>query len=376
MRIKNLLLSNKIIWKINAYVKETIIVRRYNYLKRRYSDKSKAIPKIPQVKEISTILFIGTDERQDNTGFYQALCSLCENVIPFTTFEGTWGQYKTGTKNRKEKNGARLKQLLDESKRHIDIVLMQAWGMSFHVDDINKLKEQYGFKVINIDLDSRLIYKRIPFFGKQNPGIFGLSPCVDLELVSTREIVDWYLKEGVAAIYFPLASSESFYYPIENVERIYDVGFIGGNYGLRSEEVKYLIDHGIQVEARGPGWPRGPIKFEDNNMFFNQCKIVLGMGNISYCRKFFNPKLRDYDAPMSGSVYITNRTPELEHDFREDEEIVLFDDWNEAVAKIKELLIDESRMEKIRKSAYEAARSKHTYEMQLKRLFMMLQSGE
>ena len=297
-------------------------------------------------------------------------------MIPFTTTEGEWGQYKTGTKHRKEKNYKRLKELLEGSPYLVDIVLMQAWGTSFHVDDVNRLKKQYGFKVFNIDLDSRLIFKKIPYFGKQNPGIFGLSPCVDLELVSTREIVDWYLKEGVPSIYFPLASSESFYYPVPEIEKIYDVGFIGGNYGIRGEEVKYLIDHGINVEARGPGWPHGPIKFEDNNKFFNQCKIVLGMGNISYCRNFYNPKLRDYDAPMSGSVYITNRTPELEYDYKEDEEIVLINDWDEAVYKIKALLNDESRMQRIRIAAYEAAKKRHSYETQLRNLFNKLQAGD
>lgn len=374
-RLRDDLLKNQIIWNINAGIKSNKIVKRYKYWVSQYEKRITLDLDLPRLPLRPKILFIGTDERQDKSGFFQALCEACSYVIPFTTFEGEWGQYKTGTPCRQERNYERLSDILSSCDTEIDCLLMQAWGASFYAEDINALKEQYGFKVINIDLDSRLVFKKTPYIGRQNPGILGLARCVDLVLVSTREVVDWYRKEGIAAIYFPLASSSKFYYPIEGVERIYDVGFIGSNYGLRSDEVRYFQKHGIVVEARGPGWPRGPIAFEENNFFFNQCKIVLGMGNISYCKNFYNPKLRDYDAPMSGSVYITNRTSELEFDFVENKEIILFDIWDEAVDKIKELLSNPERMNRIREAAYTAAKERHSYEDRFKNLFEML-SGD
>lgn len=369
MSIKNNLLSNKVIWDVNAAIKSFHILSRYQYWKRKYDKKKEIELTLPYISSNPNVIFVGTDERQDNSGFYQALSSVCGNVIPFTKDDGRWGQYDSGIPHRKEKNYQRLKELIENAPNCIDCVLMQAWGASFWVKDLNELKKKYKFKIINIDLDSRLIFERIPYIGRQNPGIFGISPCVDLELVSTKEIVNWYHKEGIPAIYFPLASSTSFYYPMDNIEKRYDVGFIGSNYGLRGEEVRFLQAHGIKVEARGPGWPHGSINFEDNNLFFNQCKIVLGIGNISYCKNFYNPKLRDYDAPMSGSVYITNRTPELEQDYLENKEIILFDTWDEAVKRIRELLGDPDRLRAIRKNAYRAAKEKHTYEKQLKELF-------
>lgn len=370
MDLKQFLLKNKVIWKTNACIKSLIIQCRYKCFSIYYKNKKNLVLEYPKLNKKPNILFIGTDQRQDNSGFYQALLSQGFPVLPFTTAEGEWGQYKSSELRRKEKNGKRLKELLENND--INCVIMQAWGASFDVEEFCSLKEQYKLFVINIDMDSRLIYKKILSFDKYNSGILEISKCSDLVLVNTREIVEWYCKEGIPAIYFPLASSSIFYYPIQNEEKIYDVGFIGSSYGIRGDEIRYLQSQGINVEARGNGWPNGTIAFEENNRFFNRCRIVLGIGNISYCKKFFNPKLRDYDAPMSGAVYITNRTPELENDYIEDKEIVLMDNWADGARKIKELLLNEEKMQNIRTAAHVAARDRHSYELQLKNLFNML----
>lgn len=346
---------------------------RYNFWRGYYYLKKIRKLSLPHLEnEFPNVLYIGANEMQDKTGFLQALNSVCGCVIPFTKENGGWGQYDSLEPQREKKNFQRLDEILSKSDVHIDIVIMQGWGTSFYANDINLLKEKYGFLVFNIDMDSRLIYRNIWCVFKQNPGIFGLHNCVDLALVTTREICEWYIKEGVPAIYFPLASSEQFYYPIDGVKKIYDVGFIGGNYGIRNELINFLVKRGINVETRGPGWKNGPIEFEKNNLFFNQCKIVLGIGNISYCKKFYNPKLRDYDVPMSGSVYVTNRTKELESDYLDGKEIFLYSSWDELVDLIKWILSKPKIIKEVGKAAYNRARRDHAYEIQLKRLFYKL----
>lgn len=56
------------------------------------------------------------------------------------------------------------------------------------------------------------------------------------------------------------------------VDRIYDVGFIGQNYGIRKEIVEYLLQNGVKVEARGTGWLHGPIEYTQNNLFLINVK--------------------------------------------------------------------------------------------------------
>lgn len=370
MQLKEKLLKNRIIWEINASIKSFSVVSKYYLWKIYYTCKKNKDVKIPLLmkNDKPNVIYVGTDEKQDKSGFYQALLANCQKVIPFTKEDGTWGQYDSDIKDCADKNIKRLEKIIINSNSVIDCVLMQSWGFSFDCDEMNKLKKIYNFKVINIDMDSRLVHRKIFCVGKQNPGIYGLCKCVDLMLVTTREIVTWYLKEGIPALYFPLASSESFYFPMD-VDRIYDVGFIGQNYGIRKEIVEYLLQNGVKVEARGTGWLHGPIEYTQNNLFFNQCKIVLGIGNIAYCKHFYNPKLRDYDAPMSGSVYVTNKTNELLHDYKDGYEIVLISNKKDLVKKIKELLMDENRMDEIRKNAVKRARTTHTYEKQIKELF-------
>lgn len=368
MSIKNQMLRIRLIWMLNAKIKSFGILYRYNLWKVYYAcKKEKAIQYKIFNEKCRNIVYVGADERQDKSGFMQALGKKFEVVIPFTKSNGEWGQYIEKDTCKKE-NIKRLRNIIEKSKCKIDCIIMQSWGFAFDAEELLKLKNEHNFKIINIDMDSRLIYRKIVYRGKQNPGIYGLAKCTDLFLVTTKEIVDWYRKEGIPALYFPLASSDSFYHPIQ-CERKYDVGFIGGNYGIRADLIKYLNSNGIAVETRGGGWPQGEIRFEDNNRFFNECRIVLGIGNISYCRNFYNPKLRDYDAPMSGSVYITNWTPELQNDFLENREIVLYRKRKELVKKIRWLLSNQKVMEEIRKASHEAAKMRHSYEKRIDEVF-------
>ena len=249
---------------------------------------------------------------------------------------------------------------------------MQSWGFSFEIDKLIQFKKQYDLKFINISLDDRLIFEsKTPPIEKYNYGILGLKGLINLSLVSNPEVVEWYLKEAIPAIFFPMASSLEFYYPME-IEKKYDVGFIGNKYGFREELVTKLINSGIKVEARGTGWKAGRIKLEDNNKFFNECKIVLGMGTVGHCKDFYTQKLRDFDAPLSGGVYVTHNNEDLKLLFKEDEEILLCDTIDDYIVKIKKLLKDEIKLKVIANDAYNKAKKNHTYKKRFLDLFNFL----
>jgi len=250
---------------------------------------------------------------------------------------------------------------------------MQAWGGSFEIDRFKEFKEFSKLKFINIALDDRLVYEaKTPRGEKYDYGIKGLNSIINLSLVSNPEVVDWYLKEGVPSIYFPMASSLEFYYPMD-IEKKYDVGFIGNKYGYREELVMKLIEAGISVEARGSGWEAGRIKLQDNNKFFNQCRIILGMGTVGHCKDFYTQKLRDFDAPLSGGVYVTHNNDNLKKLFKEDEEIILCDNIDDYIAKIKNLLGDSKKMKSISKKSFQRAKKNHTYNKRFINLFNFLE---
>ena len=154
-------------------------------------------------------------------------------------------------------------------------------------------------------------------------GTHGLVSEIDLMLTSIPEAVNWFRKEGVPSYFFPEASDSKFFFPIKCVKQ-YDVGLVGENYGMRATIVKELVRKGINVKVYGNGWPNGRISPEEINRFYNECKIVLGVGTIGYCKTFCSLKLRDFDVPMSGAFYLTSYCDDLLTLYLDGEEIVLY----------------------------------------------------
>lgn len=381
MSVKDVLLKNKLIWYINKISKAYQVEKRYQKI-CNYYDKKKLNNELDDLlinngwnnfhKETLKIFYLGGDPLQDFGGFNQSLAGICDLRL-FYKRDGSYGQYSRG--QAKDQNLDWIIELFDKYKREENwiphILMMQSFGFNINIEKMKKLKELYGFKVINIGMDERLSYK----LGIENgveKGIAGLNEIVDLVLVTTPECVEWYLKEGIPAIYFPLASNEEVYFPIENFEKKYDVGFIGRNYGLRSEIVNYLINNGVNVKAYGPGWESGVFDVSKNNEFYNSCKVVLGTANIGYSNKLMNPKLRDFEVPLSGTLYITNYTKELADLFEEDKEVVFYKNKEELVRKVKYYLKNNSEREQIARASLKKALSEHTYKKRLTNVFECL----
>jgi len=293
------------------------------------------------------------------------------NVDVFYKEDGAYGQYKRN-QNPIISNRKRLLELFDElnkSNNLPDILLMQTWEWRIGIQTLFELKQKYSkLKIINISMDDRHTFYD---YGNPVKGTFGLIPAIDLALTSAKETVDWYLKENIPALYFPEASSFDFYHPM-NINKKYDVGFVGAKYGIRSKIIKELLANGINVKTYGAGWNDGRLPIEETNHFFNECKIILGVGTIGYCEDFFALKLRDFDAPMSGSCYVTHDNNDLHTLYKKDVEIVLCNTVHDYVYKIKDLLLDDDKLNKISYAGLQKVKNKHTYENRFLKLFNFL----
>lgn len=382
--IKDILLENKLIWNVNKCLKAYQVEKNYKKIINYYNEIDNRNENIDDLfrkkgwdeinKHSLKIFYLGGDPLQDLGGFNQALDKLCDLKV-FYKENGGYGQYSRG--NAKDQNLDRLFELFNSYKRNEgwtpDILMMQSFGFNICIEKMKKLKEIYGFKVINIGMDERLSYK----LGIENgyeKGISGLNEIVDLVLVTTPESVDWYLKEKIPAMYFPLASNEEVYFPLKDNKKKFDVGFIGRKYGLRKEIVTYLEEMGVSVQAYGPGWENGTLDVTQNNEFYNSCKIVLGTANIGYSSKLMNPKLRDFEVPLSGALYITNYTQELSELFKEDDEIVFYRSKRELVRKIKYYLSNDVQRNEVAINGYQQAIANHTYKVRLSEVFNYIRS--
>jgi len=191
-----------------------------------------------------------------------------------------------------------------------------------------------GIPVINISMDDRLPDN----WGTQDGtrlGAVGLASVTDLVLTTSSETCAWYGVEDCPAIFWPLASDPGVFTPSHNNVRDIDVLFIGNKYGIRERIIQDLKRRQIHVDCYGAGWPNGPSTAEQSAALFKRAKIILGVGTVGYCDDVFTLKLRDFDAPMSGALYLTHRAPDLALLYQEGTEIECYATSAEAASKIQ-----------------------------------------
>lgn len=349
---------------------------------RLYSQKS--IPScvlVPRLGCESThprVFFVGTDEQQDKSGFLQALERVAD-VRCFTRDDGSWGQNDPAPYfERRERNSRQLQALLAvhaEQGWQPDMLLMQTWGCLIDPAVLSHISNTYGTLICNISMDDRHQYWGRKIRGTWD-GTYPLIPHLNLALTAAPEAVDWYRKEGCAALYFPEASDPSIFHPMPEAGKVHDVTFVGSRYGVREKLVLALRRAGVQVAAYGSGWEGGRIATAEVPKLFAQSRIVLGASTIGHCPDFVGLKLRDFDAPISGSCYLTQHNDDLADLYEIGKEILTYRNIDDCVAKARQLLADERQREAIAAAGRARALRDHTWDQRFDMLFSALRGGD
>lgn len=320
------------------------------------------------------IFFVGTDEQQDKSGFLQALQRLGD-VRCFVRRDGGWGQNDPAPyAERRTNNTRRLEELFSVNAAEgwiPHLLIMQTWACLIEPQCFSRLRSRYGVFICNVAMDDRHQYWGTKISNEWN-GTYSLIPHIDLTLTAAPEAVDWYRKEGGAAIFFPEASDPEIFHPMPGLPKTHDVSFVGARYGIRERTVNALRDAGLNVSAYGTGWERGRIANEDVPRLFAQSKVVLGVATIGHSDDFFALKLRDFDVPMSGSCYLTHNNPDLHGLFSVGNEIVTYSSVDECVTVAKDLLSDDVLRESIGDAARRRALQDHTWDSRLMTLIDFL----
>jgi len=323
------------------------------------------------------IFFVGTDEQQDRSGTLQALERL--GALRFyTRADGSYGQNDPRSEAvRRQANADRLRQLAAQAAEQgcpPDILITQTWATLIDPAVFDSLRAEYGTLIVNIAMDDRHQYhgRRL---GRSWGGTFGLIGHIDLALTAAPECVAWYQKEGCPALYFPEASDPDIFQPMPSLRKIHDVGFVGARYGIREKIVTTLRRAGIRVSAFGSGWEGGRIDTEDVPKLFAQSKIVLGVGTIGHCGSFYALKMRDFDGPMSGSLYLTHDNPDLATLFERDREMVTYHSISDCVDKVRHYLREDTLRESIAGAGRARALRDHTWSQRFGSLFDQLRAS-
>jgi spore maturation protein CgeB len=253
-----------------------------------------------------------------------------------------------------------------------------------------------------------------------------LSPYFDYSLHSEKDARTSFLKIGANPLWWPMASNPKYFRP-ENHERSIDVSFVGGNYGVRSRYICYLLQKGVNVHVYGPGWRggaktpfrsaakrylyimqslfsrqmkdqvRASAKLADHDLrrlvsklfpshvhppvtdaelisLYSKSKISLGILEVydnhdPSSGVLRHIHLREFEAPMCGALYCTGYSEELAEMFEPDEEVLTYRDEGELLDKVKYYLRHEDEAEKIRFAGRQRALRDHTYQRRFEQLF-------
>ena len=308
------------------------------------------------------VLFVGTDYEQDRSGLLQAL-ERAADVHRFEQAPGVYGQrWPRNSKETDEVRSHNARVLLETLERvgPVDLVIGQMWGLSMHWRALASVRER-GMGVINIAMDDRHAWRGMRLDDGTCGGTRSRAPYLTLACTAAAECVGWYEAEGTRAIFLPEGSDGGLFAPDAGA-KTHDVAFVGARYGVRDVIIAALERAGLGVETYGTGWPNGRIATEDVPALFARSRIVLGSGLIGACDDFVALKLRDFDATMSGSLYVTHANPDLYALFAVGKELVTFRRTSELVDLVRHYVDAADERESIARAGRERSLREHTWD--------------
>jgi spore maturation protein CgeB len=239
---------------------------------------------------------------------------------------------------------------------------------------------------------------------------------------------------GARPVRIQLAANPSVYHPTP-VPRSYDVTFVGQRYADRAELLQHLYAHGVSVHAWGAGWqtrkridvaqlkaglalvederwdgvqrlarqrlrrftsrntsspPRaeagtpvdtsafgGPRLLQrDLVAMFSRSRLSLGFATAGdshrAAKRLTHLRLREFEAPMSGALYLTEHQHELAEYFTPGAEVLTYTDSSDLLDKARYYLAHQEQAERIRRAGFERARREHTWQQRFAELFGLL----
>jgi spore maturation protein CgeB len=194
-----------------------------------------------------------------------------------------------------------------------------------------------------------------------------LTNCFNKVVTTISQRHELRLKKGINSYLYQFAANH-FIYKNFNLRKIYDVVFIGQNFGNREEYINHLISNGVKVLTCGNGWENGRVTQSEMIDIFNKSKIVL-----NFSSSYANPDLkfikgRVFEISSTGAFLLTEICEELESYFKIGEDLDCFKDKDELLKKVELYLSNFDLRNKIAKKGESLVKNNYTIEKQLKEL--------
>jgi spore maturation protein CgeB len=192
------------------------------------------------------------------------------------------------------------------------------------------------------------------------------------------------------AIHFPFGCNDSIYRKSE-MEKKYDVSFVGAWHPYREWLIKRLRKAGFNVKAVGYRWPGGIVSHEDMVELFNETRINLNMSNstswdarylLSSPRGLVNRvrspksveqiKARHFEINGSGGFQLSYYVEGLERHYGIGTEIAVYLDPDDLLQKVNFYLAEDKLRESIADAGYARTLVEHTFGRRFELVFQRM----
>jgi len=252
-----------------------------------------------------------------------------------------------------------------------------------------------------------------------------ISQEADLNTYITLDHKGLYDSVNAESYWMPMAANPNFYK--NNLNKDIDISFIGTAYYRRPYYIWRLLQSGHDIDISGVAWnfdknflnflriyiypsviafskDSNKLHLIENNTRVNIIRLInkhwsvggplsdneytdklsrsymtLNFPEARNNHNFMDPNMiwgvnfRDFEAPMSGALLITQFSKELEYFYEDGKEVISFNNEHELLDKVNFYTKNKKSGESIAKSGYERAIKDHTWESRFRDLFIHLE---
>lgn len=188
-----------------------------------------------------------------------------------------------------------------------------------------------------------------------------ISRLFDVTFVAQKEYVSKLLADGINQVFWLPLACEPNLYPNGEVERIYDIGYVGSD-DARIHPVRHQMLSSLQKHF--PKMWSGKASSKDMGKIYAQSKLVFNKSVNN------DLNMRYFEAMGAGAVLVTDpiHANGLEDLFIENEHFISYGNEEDIVQVTNNLLKDAKKIHRIGKTAQELVINKHTYSIRVKEL--------
>lgn len=185
--------------------------------------------------------------------------------------------------------------------------------------------------------------------------------------------IDWYKHNDMKVIRSQWGGSPL--YRKLDLEKKYDVSFIGQKHGIRPQILDALYQAGIKVDLFGSYWDGYPnwhgylTNFEDVLQVFNQSKICLNLSNPWHVNTMPQIKGRHFEIPQCGGFQLSTPADDLQSYFENDSEICVVNSIETLIQKIDYYLKNEDQRLVLASNGYKRMQKDHQWSNRFKDIF-------